>query len=189
VIDLRHQPPVEGVGPGPSLALAEWEELKLGDRLAPYDPVAVSSMLTGLNVGLSDLDVVCDLRAAGFLETVRAWYGQRPGFETWRTGRRTVVAFDGTRLRIEIVGEELAVEEQAAYVHAVAHRRLVDLGGARFARAVRRARRERGCKTEPAIALVLGLPGDPYVAVMRLACATEQDLTALIAAVASTQRS
>jgi hypothetical protein len=189
VLDLRHQPPVEGVGPGPSLALAEWEELKLGDRLAPYNPVAVSSMLTGLNVGLSDLDVVCDLRPAGFLAAVRAWYGERPRFETWHTGPRTVVSFEGTRLRIELVGEQLAVEEQPAYVHAVAHRRLVELGGARVARAVRRARRERGCKTEPAIALVLGLPGDPYAEVLRLARATDKELTELIAAVVSTQRS
>jgi hypothetical protein len=185
VIDLRHQPPVEGVGPGPSLALGEWEQLRLGERLAPYDPVAVSSLLTGLNVGLSDLDVVCDLRAAGFSAAVQAWYGERPGFETWQTGSRTVVSFEGGQLRIELVGERLAVEEQRAYVHAVVHRRLVDLGGARLARAVRRARREHRCKTEPAIALVLGLRGDPYVAVMRLACATDQELTALIGAFSS----
>jgi uncharacterized protein DUF4269 len=164
------------------LALAEWKQLKLGERLASYDPVAVSSMLTGLNVGVSDLDVVCDLRQAGFLEVVRARFAERPSFETWRAGSRTVVSFEGTRLRIELVGEERAVEEQPAYLHAVAHRRLVDLGGERFARSVRRARRERGCKTELAIALVLGLHGDPYVEVMRLAGATEQELTALIRA-------
>jgi hypothetical protein len=180
VIDLRHQPPVEGVGPGPSLALAEWEELRLGERLAPYDPVAVSSMLTGFNAGVSDLDVVCDLRPTGFLEAVRALYGERPRFDTWRSGRRTVASFDGTHLRIELVGEQRPVEEQPAYLHAVAHRRLVDLGGERFARSVRRTRRERGCKTEPAIAFVLGLSGDPYVEVMRLARATEQELTELI---------
>ena len=180
MIDLRQQPPVRGVGPGPSLALAEWKELRLGERLAPYDPVAVSSMVTGLNAGVSDLDVVCDLRPAGFLKAVRRWYGERSSFETWRTGSRRVVSFEGARLRIELVGEELAVEEQPAYLHAVAHRRLVDLGGERFARSVRRTRRERGCKTEPAIAFVLGLSGDPYVEVMRLARATDQELTELI---------
>jgi hypothetical protein len=183
VIDLRHQPPVEGVGPGPTLALAEWEELELGDRLAPYDPVAVSSVLTGLNVELSDLDVVCDVRPPGFVQAVQAWYGERPGFKTWQSGSRTVVSFEGARLRVELVGEELAVEEQRAYVHAVAHRRLVALGGARFARAVRRVRREHRYKTEPAIALLLGLRGDPYVAVMRLACATDQELAALMRSV------
>jgi Domain of unknown function (DUF4269) len=180
MMDLRRQPPADGVGPGPSLVRTEWDELELGKRLAPYDPVAVSSMLTGLNVGPSDLDVVCDLRPGGFLQAVRAWYGDRPGFATWRSGPRTVVTFDGPHLRVELVGEERAVEEQTAYLHAVAHRRLTDLGGAAFIRAVRHARLEHGLKTEPAIAAVLGLAGEPYAGVMRLAAATEGDLVALL---------
>ena len=45
----------------------------------------------------------------------------------------------------------------------------MEAGGPELAAAVRELRRREGLKTEPALAAVLGLAGDPYAAVDGLA--------------------
>jgi hypothetical protein len=169
LLDLRTAPPLTGVGDGPARVAREWNALDLATVLADWDPVVVSSSAAGLGLERSDLDVVCDLRAPGFATAVRAAFGDRPGFGTSRHGALHLTAFRGLDMDIEIVGEPRPVEEQLAYRHAVAHRRVVDEHGPAFAAAVRDLRRRTGLKTEPAIAHLLHLDGDPYVAVERLA--------------------
>lgn len=181
MLDLRGLDPL-GVGDGPAAAVREWQMLGLAEQLAAFDPVVVSSFAAGLHGSQSDLDVVCDIRAGGFVEAVTAAYGQRPAFMHWISGPRTVITFKGEWLPVELVAEALPVERQAAYRHAVAHRRLVECGGARFATAVRGVRLHQRMKTEPAIAAVLGLAGDPYAAVDRLAEAPSVELRDLMAA-------
>jgi len=179
VLDLRGVPPL-ATGRGPVDAWEEWHRLQFRQRLPTFDPVLVSSFAAGLHGVASDLDVVCDTRPGGFIEAVTAAYGERPGFEHWATGTRTMIAFQGTRLPVELAGEPLPVERQTAYRHAVAHRRLAELGGEHFVATVRAIRRRDGLKTEPAIARALGLDGDPYQAVERLSDAPDDALRGLI---------
>lgn len=169
IADLRGAAPLEGVGDGPARVAREWAASGLGVALARWDPVVVSSAAAGLGLPGSDLDVVCDLRPPGFADAVRSAFGDRPGFSTWRPGPLLLVAFGGAEMEIELVGEPRPVEEQLAYRHAVAHRRLVLERGPAFAAQVRDLRRTTGLKTEPAIARILGLDGDPYAAVERVA--------------------
>jgi hypothetical protein len=169
LVDLRTVPPLTGVGDGPARVAREWEACGLATVLAEWDPVPVSSSAAGLGLESSDLDVVCDLRTPGFATAVRGAFGDRPGFRTWRHGALHLTAFRGRDMDIEIVGEPRPVEDQLAYRHAVAHRRVVEEHGPAFAAAVRDLRRRTGLKTEPAIARLLRLDGDPYVAVERLA--------------------
>lgn len=170
MLDLRDLPVLEGVGDGPARADAAFAQLRIRELLAPFDPVNVSSLASGLGLEGSDLDVACDLRAPGFEEAARAAFGSHEGFELRASGGgRTLVAFAGPGLRVELVGEPLPVERQQAYRHAVAHRCAVEAGGPALAAAVRELRRRDGLKTEPALAAVLGLPGDPYAAVDALA--------------------
>jgi hypothetical protein len=180
LLDLRALPPMTGVGDGPQRAARELAALGLPGRLAAYDPVCVSSLLTGLGVADSDLDVVCDLREPGFVAAATALYGDRPGFATWETGERTIVAFAGAELRVELVGERRPVESQVAYRHAVAHRRLVQAGGAALATRVRETRERRGWKTEPALSAVLELDGDPFTALAALAVAPDARIARLV---------
>lgn len=179
-MDLRHAPVMLAVGAGPRRAAREWERLELGRELAGFDPVVVSALASGLGADGSDLDVVCDTRAPGFVSRARAAYGARPGFVTWTTGGRTMVRFLGEELEVELAGEARPVEAQLAYRHAVAHRRLVELGGAALAARVRELRRDRALKTEPALAAALHLAGDPYERLDRLACAPAAELERLV---------
>jgi len=179
MLDLRALPPLAG-GSGPAAAWKEWLDLQFREQLSRFDPVLVSSFVAGLHTDASDLDIVCDTRAGGFLEAVRAAYGERPGFEHWTAGTRTMVAFKGQRLLVELAGEDLPVERQRAYRHAVAQRRLTALGGPDFVAAIGAVRRRDGLKTEPAIARILRLDGDPYEAIERLSDAPDHRLRDLL---------
>ncbi len=68
----------------------------------------------------------------------------------------------------EIFGEPCRLNEQAGWRHFEVERRLLRLGGEQF-RARVMAARERGLKTEPAFAAVLGLEGDAYRAMLDIA--------------------
>jgi hypothetical protein len=181
-LDLRTAPPLQGCGDGPAHARHEWAVSAIAARLAAFDPVVVSSLAAGLGTDGSDLDVVCDLRAPGFLDAVRGAYEHRPAFTIRPDGPLTLVTFTGARLTVELVGAARPVEEQTAYRHAVAHRRLVAAGGPAFACAVREQRRLDGLKTEPALAAVLGLDGEPYAAIERLAAVGDAELIELVRA-------
>jgi hypothetical protein len=168
------------VSDGPERARREWAELRIDEALAGLHPALVSSLASGLHAEHSDLDVVCDTRGGDLVAMARRAYGDRPGFETWTSGERTLVAFDGPTLRVEISGEARPVEEQTAYRHALVHRRLAELGGPGFAAHVRDLRARHGLKTEPALAAALGLPGDPYAAIEALADAPDDRLLELL---------
>jgi hypothetical protein len=176
VPDLRDLDALAHGSPTQRRALAEWRALDVAGRLAQFDPVLVSTLASGLDVDGSDLDVACYSRDPSFAAALRDAYGERPGFSIWRSGERTTAKFDGPTLAVEIFGEPQPVEQQAAYLHALAARRLVALGGEGFAAAVKTARIEQGLKTEPAIAAVLGLDGDPYERVRQLADAPDDAL-------------
>jgi hypothetical protein len=178
--DLRVAPVLTCVGDGPHRAAREWQRLGVRRELARFDPVVVSSLAAGLDADGSDLDVVCDLRQPGFVERAHAAYGTRPDFAAWTTNDRTLVRFFGEELQVELVGEARPVEAQSAYRHAVAQRRLVEIGGEALAARVRGLRRDFALKTEPALATALDLAGDPYESIARLACAPTAELERLV---------
>lgn len=92
-----------------------------------------------------------------------------------------MVGFQGHRMWIELASEACPMKRQTADRHAVAHRRLAELGGPDCAAAVRAARRCAHLKTEPAIAAVRGLGGDEYDTVARLTEASDHELGLLLA--------
>lgn len=158
---------------------------EVAEALAAYDPRCVSSLASGLDVPGSDLDVVCDLRGGpSLVADARAAFGGRTGFSDWTSGPRTVVAWwqdDG--LGVEVVGAPRAVTEQPAFRHFCVQERLVALGGAPFAEAVRAVRRCEGRKTEPAICRVLGLDAaNEFTVVDRLHAASDAELRELLGA-------
>lgn len=179
--DLHHRLSA-GVSAHALVARQDWSELQIEQVLGVFDPVDVSSISSGLGVPDSDLDIVCDTRPGDFVKTVRQAYGGLPHFQTWLSGQRTMVSFAGPHVGIEISAEPKAVEAQQAYRHAVAQRRAAEAGGVELIDRVRRLRLAQGLKTEPALAKVLDLPGDPYQAVDRLAEIDDTALRTLIQA-------
>ena len=149
------------------------------ERLADFDARAAGTPPLGLDVPGSDIDVLCCAPDAHvFAAALWAAFGEAPGFTLtqWRDPPRPVVAgFDAAGWRIEVYGEAAPVEQQRGWRHFVVERRLLALGGPRFRCAVLELRR-RGEKTEPAVAAALGLPGDPYLALLDLGDRNDAEL-------------
>ena len=149
------------------------------ERLAGFDARVAGTPPLGLDMPGSDIDVLCCAPDAhAFAAALWAAFGDAPGFTLtqWRDPPRSVIAaFDVAGWRIEVYGEAAPVERQRGWRHFAVERRLLALGGPPFRYAVLELRR-RGWKTEPAVAAALGLPGDPYQALLDLADLGNADL-------------
>jgi hypothetical protein len=80
-----------------------------------------------------------------------------------------------------VFGQALPVERQAAYVHLLQTHRVIQLGGEPWRSAIQKLK-SNGIKTEPALAQLLGLTGDPYQAVLQLQNHDDESLIAIITA-------
>jgi len=92
-----------------------------------------------------------------------------------------VVSFEAAVWQIQLYGEAIPVERQRGWRHFTVERRLLAVGGQDLRAAVL-ALRQRGMKTEPAFAAVLGLKGDPYVALLDLGEQGDQLLISVLRA-------
>ena len=149
-------------------ALAECGVLEV---LAPFDPRVAGTPPLGLELPGSDIDVLCFAPDSHrFIDTVWRAFSDTPAFtaKQWVDPPRPVIAsFEVADWRIELYGEAAPVEQQRGWRHFSVERRLLALGGRDFRAAVLAVRRQ-GIKTEPAFATVLGLSGDPYIAMLDL---------------------
>lgn len=140
-------------------------------RLSEFDPAHVSTIGNGLATETSDIDVVCSFRNKEHFETVvRGAFSSAPGFSL-RTfvvrGEASIVASFRDALEVEIYASETPTDQQLGYRHYVVTSKLLVLVGEELVHAVK-ARKRRGEKTEPALAEILGLDGDPYLALLDL---------------------
>ena len=169
--DIRHD------RPSYEEALAECGVLEV---LAPFDPRIVGTPPLGLDLPVSDIDVVCFAPDAhAFTETVWRTFSNTQGFivkQLVRSPRPVVASLEVAGWRIELYGEATPVEKQRGWRHFAVERRLLTLGGADLTVAVL-ALRQQGMKTEPAFAAALRLRGDPYLALLDL---DEQDDETLV---------
>lgn len=159
-------------------------ELGILTILRSYDAVLVSTVCLDIATATSDLDIICEVHDHGrFIADVARYFGGCSGFSTKSTSRvppATVVQFFTREFEFEIFGQALAVERQAAYQHLCQTYRIIQLGGEACRSAIQQLK-QNGMKTEPAVAHLLALPGDPYVAVLDLCSISDDDLRAKIA--------
>lgn len=95
--------------------------------------------------------------------------------------RAVVVSFEAAGWQIQLYGEAIPVERQRGWRHFAVERRLLAFGGHDLRAAVLTLR-QRGMKTERAFAAVLGLRGDPYVALLDLGEQADQPLISVLQA-------
>ena len=161
-------------------ALRQSRVLELLDE---FDPRVVGTLPLGLAVATSDIDIVChaaDLDA--FAETLWKQYRDFRRFRMyqWTAKSRPLVArFDLGDWIFELFGDAHPVDQQPGWRHFDVERRLLQLDDGRL-RAVLVRLRANGQKTEPAFAAALGLDGDPYEAMLRLALEPDSQLCARI---------
>lgn len=151
--------------------------------LEPFQPTLVGTYPLGLQVDGSDFDIACtcdDLDA--FEQALRATLSDL-GITQARIERLAlpalVAAFDLGDVAIEIFGQALPVHAQRGFRHMVIEGRLLVHGGAALRTRVGELKRG-GMKTEPAFAHVLGLAGDPYVALLELEAWSAERLRTLV---------
>jgi hypothetical protein len=161
------------------------ERVGILSALARFDPRVAGTVPLGLDLPMSDVDVLCyapDPRA--FTSAVWAAFSQHEGFRIWQwTGveRPVVASFAAEGWVFEVFGPARPVSEQWGWRHFLVERRLLELGGARFRAAVMDGRRS-GMKTEPAFAAALNLSGDPYQALLDMERWSDDALASLLAA-------
>lgn len=149
-------------------------------RLAAYAPVLVGTFPLDLTVPGSDLDIICEVADWAAFRQALAGFAAFPGYAVRpaATAQPAVVAsFEVERLAVEVFGQALPTARQNGYRHMVLEARLLALGGVALRQRVL-ALKASGMKTEPAFARVLGLPGDPYQALLELEGANDAELAA-----------
>ncbi len=149
-------------------ALAAIARSDVLDLLAPFTPRVVSTILVGLDTEDSDIDILCCYSDAN---GYAAWIDERlQHFERFISrlyDDHVIASFLTEGFQFEVYAAPIPVEEQMGWRHFQVMERLVGLGGGSLRGAVRR-RKRRGVKTEPAIAQLLQLDGDPFQAVLDL---------------------
>lgn len=153
--------------------------------LASFDPRVAGTPPLGLDLPDSDIDVLCCAPNACIFTDI-AWhaYSDAPAFiaKQWvDPPRPVVISFEAAGWQIQLYGEAIPVERQRGWRHFAVERRLLPVGGHDLRVAVL-ALRQRGMKTEPAFAAVLGLKGDPYVALLDLGEQADQLLISVLQA-------
>jgi hypothetical protein len=154
------------------------------ERLSAFDPRWVGSIPLDIHGHGADADIACsagsDLSAfARALATAFAEYGAAVS-DNVHAGEPSVIArFELEGLPVEVFGRRRPVETHESYIHWLAENRLLALAGDRLRTDVRAAK-AGGLKTEPAFARVLGLGGDPYAELLKLASPGDAALAALL---------
>ncbi len=142
------------------------------DKLAAFDPVVVGTIPIGIDLVDSDIDICCCFKdQQTFVNSVSACFGDQQGFSI-RPSRKSkdhalVASFRIAEFEIEIFGQPVPTRQQLAYRHMIIEHKLLIEKGSVFREQVLELKRQ-GLKTEPAFALLLGLEGDPYLALLRL---------------------
>lgn len=152
--------------------------------LRAYSPLVAGTFPLGISVDNSDIDVILqarDLQALG--NELREAFQNHADFSirnTEKSGKATLICnFTFNGVPFELFAQDEPSVLQAAYRHFLAEERALKFGGDHLRGRVL-ALRAQGLKTEPAFAKALGLPGEPYEAVFKLATMPEAELSKLV---------
>jgi hypothetical protein len=161
------------------------EALEVLKRLAEFKPVVIGTPPLGLATDESDIDIACTSpNFERFSAVVRAAFDRMEAFSIRHVDHlaapAAVASFKAKGWEIELFCQTVATDHQWGVRHYRVQARLLALGP-HLKDAVMRLKRE-GLKTEPAFAKVLGLSGDPYVALLELEPLGNAQLQEVIAA-------
>jgi len=142
------------------------------DKLSAFDPVLAGTLPINIDIDSSDLDILCcwtDKEA--FIATIQKTFGSEMDFklvEREINGHSSVIAgFRIEDFEIELFGQAIPTRQQWGYRHMLVEHRLLTEKSESFRRQIIELK-NKGYKTEPAFAMVLGLEGDPYKALLEL---------------------
>ena len=161
------------------------DESRIFERLDAFDPRWVGSIPLDIHGPGADADICCSAKGDldGFEAFLRSEFGDLSDASVspnQHAGEASIITkFSLGNLPVEIYGRNRPVETHESYVHWLAEHRLLELAEDRLRDDVRSAK-AGGLKTEPAFAEVLGLGGDPYIEVLKLASPSDDALRSLL---------
>ncbi|WP_306566397.1 DUF4269 domain-containing protein [Flavobacterium lindanitolerans] len=142
------------------------------EKLSEFSPVLVGTIPISIDISSSDLDIACCwTNKNAFYNHIKCNFGNETGFQISEmiiNGHETIISsFILGNFEIEIFGQAIAVEKQYGYRHMLIEYKILEQQGEEFRKEILELK-ERGYKTEPAFALLLGLQGNPYEALLQL---------------------
>jgi predicted metalloenzyme YecM len=141
-----------------------------------FDPLVAGTFPLGIANPKSDVDVILDLSQSdqieAFILICRNHFSSYHEFHLKQHDEiddfpTVVLNFSFEGIPFEVFAQARPSIRQKAYLHYLVEERLLKFGGEPFKNQVIAAR-NRGLKTEPAFAEVLGLEGDPYVSLLKV---------------------
>lgn len=143
---------------------------KIWLTLKDYDPILVGTIPINIDIGSSDLDIICCFSdKQEFYEVISINFCKERSFkieEQLIFGSITIIAnFFVNEFEIEIFGQHTPTKQQIAYRHMIIENDILRKYGENFRQEIIELKKQ-GFKTEPAFALALGLTGDPYVEIL-----------------------
>ncbi len=156
------------------------DDLRLMEKLAPYDPVVIGTPPLGIDGPDSDIDIACSAASLEeFAEAVSDLLSNAGPLTVKNVTKlqdpAVTVALKAQGWDVEIFAQMLPTAEQWGVRHFRIEQRLLDLHEGVRDRI--KSLRAQGIKTEPAFATLLGLPGnDPYAALLVLEHESDEQL-------------
>lgn len=148
-------------------------DLRIMKELSDYTPILCGTIPISIDVKGSDLDIIMNIQEAEFPKfenKVREIYGSNGQF---RIKRYTINALPVIKANfvyhgfgLELFGQPKPIYEQRAYQHMMIEYTILE-ESPEIRKQVMDLK-NRGVKTEPAFAKVIGLIGDPYEELIKL---------------------
>ena len=156
------------------------------EKLAAFDPVLAGTVPLDVDQPESDLDIICEIHdASEFASCLMDHFETRDRFRLTRgvvhNEPTTIATFVLDGWPIEVFGQAIPVDHQAAVVHLEVEHRLLALAGESL-RSTVRALKQAGLKTEPAFVRALALTGDPYEQLYSMCAWTDDQLLEVLEA-------
>jgi hypothetical protein len=144
---------------------------RIFEPLAQFRGVLASTIALGIDTPESDLDFLCETKDLDyFTKTIKDHFEHLRDFclvATPAQSESRCYSFWCEDFEIEVFGSTVRLEAQFGFRHHTVMARLINLGGESFRDTLRSAKLA-GIKSEPAIAEILKLQGNPYDSVAAL---------------------
>lgn len=140
------------------------------EKLESFEPLLTGTIPINIDIDTSDLDIICCFaEAAEFESQLIALFGHHQNFKIFIPKHPDAVAasfiLDG--FEIEIFGQSIPSQEQAAYRHMLVEHKLLVEKGESFRKQIVELKKQ-GYKTEPAFGKLLGIEGNAYEYLLNL---------------------
>jgi len=139
---------------------------KVLSNLAEFDPILVGTIPLNIDIENSDLDIICYWKSkVSFIEKLNLLFEKATDFnirETIINNKESIIAnFKLDSFEIEVFGQNIPTKDQNGYKHMLIEYEILQSKGDDFRSEIIKLK-QKGYKTEPAFAFLLGIKGDPY---------------------------